>query len=72
MTTQERTYRGVTYQTANHEQPSKSAVEHVYRGQRYEAPLKHDARPADTEVELNYRGQVYHHRQNDAATSCNS
>ncbi len=46
--------------------------ERTYRGQRYEAPLKHDARPADTEVELNYRGQVYHHRQNDAATSCNS
>ena len=72
MTTQERTYRGVTYKTADHEQPSNSAVKHVYRGQPYEAPLKHDARPADTEVELNYRGQVYHHRQNDAATSCNS
>ncbi|HGY5535783.1 MAG: DUF4278 domain-containing protein [Prochlorococcus sp.] len=72
MTTQERTYRGIAYKAADHEQLSSSNVDHVYRGHRYEAPLKHDAAPTDTSVELNYRGKVYHQRKNDAAKCCNN
>ncbi|HGY5531747.1 MAG: DUF4278 domain-containing protein [Prochlorococcus sp.] len=72
MTTQERTYRGIAYKAADHEQLSSSNVEHIYRGHRYEAPLKHEAVPADTKVELNYRGKVYQHRKNDATNCCNN
>lgn len=55
-------YRGVSYDPANHEQATRSAVVHVYRGQRFNAPLRHEAAPADPSLELHYRGHVYHQR----------
>ncbi|MFM7086868.1 MAG: DUF4278 domain-containing protein [Cyanobium sp.] len=60
-------YRGVAYDNSRHEQPSSAPVEHIYRGQHFEAPLCHEAAVPDTEVELHYRGHVYHHRAAEAA-----
>ena len=65
MTITDRTYRGVAYKASDHERASDSYVEHVYRGKRYEAPLKHAAAEPNKNVELHYRGSVYHHRKND-------
>jgi len=67
MTTKQRTYRGVAYKTTSHEQLNANNVEHVYRGHRYEAPLKHEAAASDKKVELSYRGSVYQQRQNAAS-----
>ncbi|MBD1195432.1 DUF4278 domain-containing protein [Vulcanococcus sp. Clear-D1] len=64
-------YRGVSYDNASHEQPSPQPVDHAYRGQHYDAPLRHEAAPVDTEVELQYRGHAYHHRQAEAAQQVN-
>lgn len=60
-------YRGVAYDNSRHEQPSIQPVEHTYRGHHFEAPLRHEAAQPDTEVELHYRGHVYHHRAAEAA-----
>ena len=54
-------YRGVPYDADQHEQPSAQPVEHVYRGQHYAAPLKHDPAAVDPSLELHYRGHAYHH-----------
>lgn len=67
MTTAERTYRGVNYSPNQHERVSSTFVEHVYRGKRYEAPLKHEPTAPNQNVELNYRGTVYNHRQKAAS-----
>ncbi|MFZ9607194.1 MAG: DUF4278 domain-containing protein [Vulcanococcus sp.] len=64
-------YRGVNYDNATHEQPSSQPVDHAYRGQHYEAPLRHDAAPVDESLELQYRGHAYHHRQAEAANQVN-
>ena len=64
-------YRGVSYDNATHEQPSPQPVDHAYRGHHYEAPLRHEAAPVDAEVELQYRGHVYHHRQAEASQQVN-
>ena len=60
-------YRGVSYSNDNREQVSNQAVDHSYRGQHYSAPLRHEAAPVYTQVELQYRGHVYQHRQAEAA-----
>jgi hypothetical protein len=65
MTTLLRTYRGIAYDPAQHEQLSDSRVEHTYRGSHYEAPLHHHPAESAT-VELHYRGSVYQHRQHQA------
>ncbi|MFZ9229348.1 MAG: DUF4278 domain-containing protein [Prochlorococcaceae cyanobacterium] len=65
-------YRGVAYDNATHEQLPTNPVEHVYRGQHFEAPLSHEAAPVDTEVELQYRGQHYHHQAAEAADQVNN
>lgn len=67
MTTAKLRYRGVAYDASQHEHPSAQPVDHIYRGQHYEAPLKHEAAPADPELALHYRGHVYHHRAAEAA-----
>ena len=59
--------RGVSYSNANREQVSDKVVDHSYRGQHYSASLRHEAAPVDTQVQLQYRGQVYQHRQAEAA-----
>ena len=64
-------YRGVSYDTANHEQPAATPVEHAYRGQHFEAPLRHEAAAVDVSVDLQYRGHHYHHRQAAAAAQVN-
>ena len=64
-------YRGVAYDTANHEQLSTEPVDHVYRGQHFDAAPRHDAAPVNTDVELQYRGQHYHHQQAEAARQVN-
>jgi hypothetical protein len=61
-------YRGVSYDPAQHEKLSDKPVEHVYRGQHFDAATRHEAAPVNTEVELHYRGSVYHHRQAEAAS----
>ena len=38
-------FHGVAYDSARHEQPSGNPVQHTYRGQRFDAPLRHDAAP---------------------------
>ena len=64
-------YRGVSYDTASHEQPAAIPVEHAYRGQHFEAPLRHEAAAVDVSVDLQYRGHHYNHRQADAAAQVN-
>ena len=63
-------YRGVAYVPAQGQQrplESSAPVEHVYRGQRYTTSLAHTAASVDPNLELHYRGSVYHHRQVKAA-----
>jgi hypothetical protein len=67
MSTAKFCYRGVAYSPAQHESRPPEPVEHVYRGQRYMAPLRHAEVQADPELELHYRGSVYHHRVAEAA-----
>jgi hypothetical protein len=67
MTTTKLRYRGVPYDASRHEHPSPQPVDHIYRGQHYEAPLKHEPAPVDDELELQYRGHTYHHRAEAAA-----
>jgi hypothetical protein len=67
MTTTKLRYRGVPYDASQHEQPSTEPVEHIYRGQHFAAPLKHEVSPVDPAVELHYRGHAYHHRMEEAA-----
>ena len=50
-------FHGVAYDSARHEQPSGNPVQHTYRGQRFDAPLRHDAAPVQP-TKLSYRGQV--------------
>lgn len=64
-------YRGVAYDNAQHEQLTSQPVEHTYRGQHFNAPLRHEAAASDTEVELQYRGHAYHHRAAEAAQQVN-
>ena len=71
MTTKQRTYRGITYDPALHEQFNLARVDHTYRGQHYDAPLSHSAANAST-VELHYRGSVYQQRRGQARTPVNS
>ena len=54
-------YRGVAHDRSVHPQPSAKPVEHVYRGQHFEAPLRHEPAAVDHEAELHYRGITYHH-----------
>ena len=64
-------YRGVSYDNAIHEQPRAQPVDHTYRGQHYDAPLRHQAAEFNTEVELQYRGHTYHQRRTEAAQEVN-
>ena len=64
-------YRGVSYDTSTHEQPAATPVEHAYRGQHFEAPLRHEAAAVDASVDLQYRGHHYHHRLAEAASQVN-
>ena len=63
MTTQQRTYRGVSYDPSQQAKASNAQVEHIYRGLHYSASLRHQAAAPNATVELHYRGSVYHHRQ---------
>ena len=71
MKTQERTYRGIAYNPAEHERLSHSSIDHTYRGHHYDAPLSH-APAAESTVELHYRGSVYQHRREQAEVHPNS
>ncbi|MGC6483272.1 MAG: DUF4278 domain-containing protein [Synechococcus sp.] len=71
MTTQERTYRGVSYDPNQHQDVSNAQVDHTYRGLHYSASLRHEAAPAAS-VELHYRGSTYHHRQHNCNEQVNS
>ena len=71
MTTTQGTYRGIPYETVQHESLSLIRVGHTYRGQRYDAPLRHAAAIEPT-VELHYRGSVYQHRREQARKPVNS
>ena len=61
---------GVSYDSDRHEQPSATPVEHTYRGQRFEAPLRRDAANVKP-TKLSYRGQVYQRRSAEAAAQVN-
>ena len=67
MTKSKLLYRGVAYDVSQHEHPSDQPTEHIYRGHHYQAPLKHEPAPVDPNLELHYRGHVYHHRVDEAA-----
>lgn len=54
-------YRGVCYDNSRHEQPSAQPVEHIYRGQHFQAPLRHGVASVDPDLALHYRGHTYHH-----------
>ena len=71
MTTQQRTYRGVSYAPSQHEPVSDAQVEHTYRGLHYSASLRHEAVAPDATVELHYRGSTYHHRQQECREQLN-
>ncbi len=64
-------YRGISYETASHEQPAATPVQHAYRGQHFEASLRHEAASVDASVDLLYRGHHYRHRQAEAAAEVN-
>lgn len=64
-------YRGVSYDNTTHEQPSAQPVDHAYRGQHYDASLRHEAADVDVDTEFHYRGHVYHHRAEEAAQQVN-
>lgn len=66
MTTGQLVYRGVSYGTQHQPLPSAEPVEHVYRGVHYRMPLKDEPLPVDESLELHYRGNVYHQRQQQA------
>jgi len=53
-------YRGVSYDNATHEQPSPQPVDHAYRGQHYDAPLRHEPSLVDEARDLIYRGTHHH------------
>ena len=72
MTTTKLQYRGVAYDATQHEHPSQQPVEHVYRGQHFDAPLGHEPADVNTEVELQYRGATYHHRVKEASDQVNA
>lgn len=72
MSTQQCTYRGVSYAPTQDTQVSNTPVEHTYRGLHYLASLRHQAAAPDTTVELHYRGSVYHHRQQACQEQVNS
>lgn len=55
-------YRGVSYDNAQHPQPSTAPVDHAYRGQHYSSPLRHEAASVDSSRAFHYRGHVYHHQ----------
>lgn len=61
MSTSPLRYRGVAYDASRHEHPSPQPVEHIYRGQHYQAALKHEPARVDPHRELHYRGHRYHH-----------
>jgi len=54
-------YRGVSYDNSRHQQRPDAPVEHIYRGYHYNAPLRHQPAPVDPDLELHYRGHIYHH-----------
>lgn len=55
-------YRGVSYDNSRHEQLPDTPVEHIYRGSHFNASIRHDAADVDPDLELHYRGHVYHHQ----------
>jgi hypothetical protein len=61
-------YRGVRYDADHSAQaPASAPVRHIYRGIAFQEPLGHEpAKPNETVV-LHYRGNVYQHRQQEAA-----
>lgn len=61
-------YRGVSYDPSQHERLSDVPVDHAYRGRHYDAATRHQAATAHTGAELHYRGTVYHHRSDEAAS----
>jgi hypothetical protein len=64
-------FHGVAYDSARHEQPSATPVEHTYRGQRFAAPLRRDAANVQP-TKLSYRGQAYQRRSAEAAAQVNA
>ena len=71
MTTQQRTYRGVSYAPRQLDQAGGAPVDHTYRGLHYSAPLHQEGTVPNETVELHYRGSVYHHRQQEAQRQVN-
>ncbi len=72
MINQQHTYRGVAYAPKEHEKASSAFVEHIYRGKRYQAPLRHESTDQDENIELHYRGSVYKHRKEMAHKAVNN
>lgn len=52
-------YRGIRYDSSQHESRSATPVDHVYRGHPYSAPLCHGAAAAKDGRKLFYRGHLY-------------
>jgi hypothetical protein len=61
-------YRGVRYDAEHSAQaPGSQPVRHIYRGIAFQEPLGHEPAKANESVVLLYRGNVYQHRQQEAA-----
>lgn len=61
-------YRGVRYDADQPTQaPGTAPVGHIYRGIQFQEPLRHEPAQANETVLLHYRGNVYQHRQQEAA-----
>ena len=60
-------YRGINYDPSRHEKLSDRPVQHTYRGRHFDAAIRHEAAPVNTETELHYRGSAYRHHQAKAA-----
>jgi hypothetical protein len=60
-------FLGVSYDSSRREQPTATPVEHTYRGQQFEAPLRHEESPKSEVKTLYYRGRAYQRRVAEAA-----
>ena len=60
-------FLGVSYDSSRREQPATTPVEHTYRGQQFEAPLRHEESPKAEVKTLYYRGRAYQRRVAEAA-----
>lgn len=56
-------YRGLPYDRNIQDSRPSDALDHVYRGHHFLAPLQHRVPAVDPAREFHYRGHIYRHQQ---------